>query len=59
MKLFGIGYGNMISADRVVSVVSPDAAPVKRLVADARSDGRVIDDALLNEMYPELPAPKK
>ncbi len=33
----------MISADRVVSVVSPDAAPVKRLVADARSDGRVID----------------
>ena len=43
MKIIGIGYGNMISADRIVSVVSPDAAPIKRLVADGRADGRVID----------------
>ena len=32
MKLVNIGFGNMVSADRVVAVVSPDSAPVKRLV---------------------------
>ena len=43
MKLLNIGFGNMVSADRIVSIVSPDAAPVKRLVQDARDAGSVID----------------
>lgn len=43
MKLVNIGYGNMINSSRVVSVVSPDAAPIKRLVQDTRSTGKLID----------------
>ena len=43
MKFISIGYGNVVASDRVVALVSPDSAPVKRLVQDAREDGRVID----------------
>ena len=43
MKFINIGFGNMISAGRVVAIASPDSAPVKRLVQDAREEGRVID----------------
>ena len=43
MKLVSIGYGNMVSADRIVSVVSPESAPIKRLIQEARDDGRAID----------------
>ena len=43
MKFISIGYGNIVAADRVVALVSPDSAPVKRLVQDAREAGRVID----------------
>ena len=43
MTLLNIGFGNMISAERIVSIVSPDASPVKRLVQDARESGLVID----------------
>ena len=43
MKFVNIGFGNMISAGRIVAIASPDSAPVKRLVQDAREDGRVID----------------
>lgn len=43
MKLVNIGYGNMINSARVVSVVSPDAAPIKRLVQDTRTAGKLID----------------
>ena len=43
MKLINIGFGNMVSAGRVVAVVSPDSAPVKRLVSHAREEGRIID----------------
>ena len=43
MKFISIGYGNLVAADRVVALVSPDSAPVKRLVQDAREAGRVID----------------
>ncbi len=43
MKLVNIGYGNMINSSRVVSVVSPDAAPIKRLVQDTRTTGKLID----------------
>lgn len=43
MKLVSIGYGNMINSSRVVSVVSPDAAPIKRLIQDTRTAGKLID----------------
>ncbi len=43
MKLVNVGYGNMASVSRLIAIVSPDAAPVRRLVQDARDDGRVID----------------
>ena len=43
MKLINIGYGNMISAARIVPIVSPDSAPIKRLIQEAKDDGRAID----------------
>ena len=43
MKLVNVGFGNMVSSSRVVAIVSPDSAPVRRLVQDARDAGRVID----------------
>ncbi len=43
MQLLNIGYGNMISAGRIIAIVSPDAAPVKRLVQAARDRGMLID----------------
>ncbi|MBQ3885240.1 MAG: DUF370 domain-containing protein [Ruminococcus sp.] len=41
--LINIGYGNMVSAERIVSIVSPESAPIKRLVQEARDDGKAID----------------
>ena len=43
MKLINIGFGNMVSASRVVAVISPESAPVKRMIADARTNGNLID----------------
>ena len=43
MKLANIGYGNMISVQRLIAIVSPDAAPVRRMIQDARDNGHVID----------------
>lgn len=43
MKLVNIGYGNMVNTARIVSVVSPDAAPIKRLVQDTRATGKLVD----------------
>ena len=43
MKLVNVGFGNMVSSSRLVAIVSPDSAPVRRLVQDARDAGRVID----------------
>ena len=43
MHLVNIGYGNMVAVDRIVTLVSPDSAPIKRLIQDAKDDGRVID----------------
>lgn len=43
MKFINIGFGNMVAADRVVALVSPDSAPIKRLVAEAKEAGTVID----------------
>ena len=43
MKMINIGYGNMLSSSRIVAIVSPDAAPVKRMVQNARDKGMLID----------------
>lgn len=42
-KLINIGFGNMISATKLVAIVSPDSAPIKRMVQDARAKGTLID----------------
>ena len=43
MKFINIGFGNMVAVDRMVALVSPDSAPVKRLIQDAKDEGRTID----------------
>lgn len=43
MQLIPIGYGNVVSAERLVAVVSPESAPVKRIIQDARDRGMLID----------------
>lgn len=43
MKLINIGFGNMVNEDRVIGIVSPDSAPIKRIVQDAREKGALID----------------
>ena len=43
MKFINIGFGNMVSAGRIVAIASPDSAPIKRLVQDAKDENRVID----------------
>ena len=43
MKFINIGFGNMVSAGRIVAIASPDSEPIKRLVRDAKEGGRVID----------------
>ena len=43
LRLINIGLGNMIAADRIIAIVSPDSAPVKRMIQEARDRKRVID----------------
>ena len=43
MKLINIGFGSMVSAGRVLAVVAPDSAPIKRVIQDARDRGMLID----------------
>lgn len=43
MQLIPIGYGNAVSAERLIAVVSPESAPIKRIVQDARDRGMLID----------------
>ena len=43
MKLVNIGFSNLINSDRIVTIISPDSAPAKRIIASAKSDMRLID----------------
>lgn len=43
MRFINVGYGNMVAVERIVTLTSPDSAPIKRLVQDAKDAGRVID----------------
>ena len=43
MKLINIGFGNIVSADRIISIVSPESAPLKRIVQEAKDEKKAID----------------
>ena len=43
MKLINIGFGNVVSASHVIAIVSPESAPIKRIVQEAREKGKLID----------------
>lgn len=43
MRLIGIGFGNLVSAERTISIISPESAPIKRMIQDAREKGLLID----------------
>ena len=43
MKLLNIGFGNLVSAERLVAIISPDSAPVKRMIQETRERGMLID----------------
>lgn len=43
MRLINIGFGNMVSASRVVAIVSPESAPIKRIIQEAKDRGSLID----------------
>ena len=43
MQMLDIGFGSLLSADKIIAVVSPDSSPVKRMISDARERGRLID----------------
>ena len=43
MKLVNIGFGNMVSAERIIAAVSPESAPIKRVIQDVRDRGQLID----------------
>ena len=43
MKLINIGFGNVVAANRIVAIVSPDSSPIKRVIQDARDKSVLID----------------
>ncbi len=43
MKFINIGFGNIVSSDRLVAVISSESAPVKRIIQDARDNGKLVD----------------
>jgi regulator of extracellular matrix RemA (YlzA/DUF370 family) len=43
IQLINIGFGNIVSANRVVAIVSPESAPIKRIISDAKDRGQLID----------------
>ena len=43
IKMINIGFGNIVSANRIIAVISPESAPVKRIVTEARDKGMLID----------------
>ena len=43
MRLINIGFGNMVAASRVLAVISPESAPIKRIISDVRARGQLVD----------------
>ena len=42
-RLINVGYGNVVNVDKIVSIVSPDSAPIKRMVQNAKDEGTAVD----------------
>ena len=43
MKFINVGYGNMVAVERIITLTSPESAPIKRIIQDAKDSGRIID----------------
>jgi UPF0296 protein CA_C1717 len=43
MQLINIGFGNIVSANRIIAIISPESAPIKRIIQEAKDEGRAID----------------
>ncbi|MCL2674543.1 MAG: DUF370 domain-containing protein, partial [Defluviitaleaceae bacterium] len=43
IKVINIGFGNIVFTERIVSIVSPESAPIKRIITDARASGKLVD----------------
>ena len=43
IQLINIGFGNIVSANRIIAIVSPESAPIKRIITEAREKGQLID----------------
>ena len=43
MQLINIGFGNIVSANRIIAIISPESAPIKRIVQEAKDEGMAID----------------
>ena len=43
MQLVNIGFGNIVSASRIVAIISPESAPIKRMVQEAKEEGKAVD----------------
>ena len=51
MQLINIGFGNIVNANRIVSIVSPESAPIKRLVQEAKENKQPIDEGLFGSIF--------
>ena len=56
MKLINIGFGNMVNANRLVAIVSPESAPIKRIIQDCKERGTLIDHVILTYLQSETVA---
>ncbi len=43
IKLINIGFGNIVAANRIIAIVSPESAPIKRIIQESREQGRLVD----------------
>ncbi len=43
MRFINVGYGNMVAVERIITLTSPESAPIKRMIQDAKDTGRIID----------------
>ena len=50
VQLINIGFGNIVSANRIIAIVSPESAPIKRIIQDARDRGMLIDATVAHRM---------
>ena len=58
MQLINIGFGNIILAERIIAIISPDSAPVKRMIQESKDNGKIMDSGhiILSAVQPETVA---